>query len=348
MAHSSGGGSHGGGTHSGSHGHSHSSSRSSGGSHGGASFDSVRISRHRFPGAREYVYYDRRGNYHYIYADYTPDKPDLAITIILSIMILVMGLGLAWFMMDIGLFVPRPISTSSYESGIYLESSLNIGDESAALDAMQYMLETTGVSPAVEVVVNAAWNANYTDLETFAFSEYYRLFDDESHWLVVISYPDETAADGFVNWQWEGIIGDDCESIISSEAEDRFTIIMQKYLLRSEQTSLGNSLASACDEFTAGVLAVQYDGVFLALSVIFALFTLMLLILAIRNYILKMVCYKAAKVPTGVTMQKCSYCDRPYVVGATLVCPGCGAPVNINVSNESDKTGFPGCRTQSN
>ena len=333
MAHSSGGGSHGGGMHSGSH--SHSSSRSSESSHGGALFDPVRISRRRFPGAREYVYYDRRGDYHYIYTDSIPDKPDLIITIILSIMILLIGMVLTWFFMDIGLFVPRPINTSSYQSGIYLESSLDIGDKSAALDAMQDMLENTGVSPAVEVVDDAAWSANYTDLETFAFSEYYRLFDDESHWLVVISYPDETTANGFVDWQWEGIIGDDCESVINSEAEDQFTLTMQKYLLRSEQTSLGDSLASAYNEFTAGALATQYDVFFLVISAISALFTLMLLVLVIRKYIRGMTCYKATKVPSGATLQKCSYCGRPYVVGTILECPGCGAPVSIN---EGDNT----------
>ena len=243
-------------------------------------------------------------------------------------MILVIGLVLTWFMMDIGLFVPKPIDTSSYESGIYLKSSPDIGDEAAALDAMQDMLETTGISPAVEVVDDAAWSANYTDLETFAFSEYYRLFDDESHWIVVISYPGKTAADGFVNWQWEGIIGDDCESVISQESEERFTLIMQKYLLRSEQTSLGDSLALAYDEFTAGALATQYDVAFLIISAVFALLTLMLLVLVIRNYTREKICYKATKVPANATLQKCTYCDRPYVVGTTLVCPGCGAPVS--------------------
>ena len=328
MAHSSGGGSHGGGTHSGGYSHSH-SSRSSGGSYGGGSFVPTHISRRRFSGAREYVYYDRRGNYHYIYADSNPDKPDLATTIMLSVMFLVIGLGLAWFMLDIGLFAPQPISASSYESGIYLESSLDIGDESAALDAMQDMLETTGVSPAVEVVDDAAWSANYTNLETFAFSEYYRLFDDESHWLVVISYPDETADDGFVDCQWEGIIGDDCASVVSFDAEDRFTLIMQKYLLRSEQTSLGDALASAYDEFTAGALETQYDATFLVLAAIFALFTFMLVFLMIRKYIREKTCYKATQVPAGATLQNCAYCGRPYVVGTIQLCPGCGAPASI-------------------
>ena len=330
MAHSSGGGSHGGGTHSGSHSHSHKTRSSYKSSHGDVSFNSVKISRHRFPGAHEYVYYDRHGDYHYIYSEYTPDKPDLIITIILSIMILIVGLVLAWFFMNIGLFIPRPISASSYESGIYMESSPDIGDRSAALDAMQNMLKTTGVSPAVEVVNDTDWITNYTDLETFAFSEYYRLFDDESHWLIVISYPNEAADDGFVNWQWEGIIGDDCESVINSESEDQFTLIIQKNLLRIEQTSLGDSLALAYDEFTKDVLSTQYDAAFLTISAIFALLTLMLIVVIIRKYTRELTCYKATKVPAGATLQKCIYCDRPYVVGTTLVCPGCGAPVNIN------------------
>ena len=335
MAHSSGGGSHGGGTHSGGHSRNRSSKSGFAPSRSGALFDHARISHRRFPGACEYVYYDRHGDYHYLYADYAPEKPDLLIAIILSIMILIIGLGLTWLMMDIGLFVPRPISTSSYESGIYLESCLDMDDESAVLDSMQNMLETTGVSPAVEVVYDAAWSDNYTDLETFAFSEYYRLFDDESHWLVVISYPKKTAADGFVDWQWEGIIGDDCKSVINSETEDRFTLIMQKYLLRLERMSLGDSLALAYDEFTADALAVQYDVVFIVIAAIFALFTIMLEVLIIRNYIQEMACYKATKVPAGATLQKCIYCGRPYVAGTILECPGCGAPVDIDESGNS-------------
>ena len=337
MAHSSGGGSHGGGTHSGnrSQNYSNRNSHSFRRSYSGNLFDSVRISNHHFLGASEYVYYDQHGDYHYIYADCIPDKPDLVITIILSFVIMIIGFSLVWLMLDIGLFVPQPISISSYESGVYLESSIDIGDESTTFYAMQGMLETTGVSPAVEVVEDADWNANYTNLETFAFSEYYRLFDDESHWLVIISYPNEIADDDFVDWKWEGIIGDDCESVINSETEDYFTLTMQKYLLRSKQTSLGDSLALAYKEFTASALKTQYDITFLAISLIFVLLTIMLIVLVIRKYIKEMNCYKAIKVPKGATMQKCIYCDRPYVVGTTLVCPGCGAPLNIN---ESDNT----------
>lgn len=332
MAHSSGGGSHSGGSHGGSHSYS-SSSRSGSSSYSGTSEPTAKISRRRFKGASSYVYYDRRGRYHYIYSDRTPSKPDLSLSVFVALLFLGIGGGIAWIVLQLGFFTPESLNPKSYDSGVIIESHIDIGDESTAYNAMSQMLDITGVSPAVEIVKDSEWINSYTSLEKFAYSEYYRWFDDEKHWLVVVSYPDNYNTVKFIDWKWEGIIGDDCYPAVSSNSEEMFTTIFHRYMKSSSPETLSDSLASAYNEFSSTAMKNQFDQGALFIAGIIGIITILIVFLTFDSYVKEKKCYGARRVAPNAPEEKCEFCQRAYITGSVSECPGCGASLTHENNN---------------
>ena len=208
MAHSSGGGSSGGGCHSGS------SSNSSGNTY-------RRYDQYYFPGSHRYSYRDKDGNKQYIYCNQDPSKkhslPWLFYIICFFFLFqLFQGSG------DL-LFLPKKIQNPS--SQIVIEDSQNvIRDEEALSQILSAFYEETGVTPAVKTVSREQWSGNYLSLMDYAMDEYYNLFQDENHWLIVYSM--ETDPSGNLQkdqWQFEGIIGDDTGPSVNDWLCDQFT-----------------------------------------------------------------------------------------------------------------------------
>ena len=71
---------------------------------------------------------------------------------------------------------------------------------------------------------------------------YISAFADEKHWLVV--YCKDNAEQ---TWSWEGMIGDDCESIISTDFENEFTKQMQSNL-QDDSKTLSASVLNTFDQ----------------------------------------------------------------------------------------------------
>lgn len=329
MPHSSGGGSHGGGSHSGGHSFGGSSrSYSSGGSSSSSYKEHVRVSHSRFTGANKYVYYTRGGRMHYMYAKKKPDTPDLSTTAVLIAVIGVIAGFLFFTFYNAGLYTPRKLDTSNYESGTMIIDNVGIIREKAALDKeMKELLAVSGVSPAIEIVTESEWNTNYESFEAFAYSEYLRLFNDEKHWLVVLSLPDDYKTVDFVDWRWEGMIGDDCYPAINSSSEELFTTTVQRYLLRSEVNYMEQGLANAYKEFANVCMERQIDRINLIMAAIVLAIFVILTWIAIADYIRQRKCSKAHVVTKRSKEHNCDYCGRLYLLGTVLACPGCGAPV---------------------
>ena len=210
MAHSSGGGSCGGGCHSSS---SHSYSHYGRSNH--------IYSRHRFPGSRKYAYRDRNGDRRYIYSTQNPaeQKP---VSILICLMYLIF---LAFLIPNIhsAYFVPRAISNPQGE--ILIEDQLGILEDLDVLtDRLKAFYQETGVTPAVKTVPQEQWQGAYYDLEDYALQEYYNLFEDEKHWLIVYSAPvDQKGSVQTYRWKFEGIIGDDTAPSIDDNLCREFT-----------------------------------------------------------------------------------------------------------------------------
>jgi len=311
MPHSSGGGSHGGGSHGG-----------SGGSSG------PRVSRKPYVGSRRYIYYYPGTNrYEYLYYSGTPTAPTKA-QLIPAIFISVVLLLISLYLVKSAFVVPVKTDLNSYNASILIEDEVGLIDNTIPLmRTLEDFQERTGVTPAIEIVNHSDWLGNYTSLETFAYSEYLRQFDDEKHWLFVISYPEDTNS-GFVDWAWEGMIGDDVGRTISSGAEERMTGLMQKYLLRVDANDVSDAIDSAFREFSETVMEpyTEYGALFsAAMPLLFAVFVL---IAAAVDY--KGKTKLAAAYPLGYAAPRernCEYCGCMYVEGTVSVCPHCGAPI---------------------
>jgi len=337
MPHVSGGGSHGGGSF------SHSSSRSySGGSHGGGSSSGSgsslnEISFRPKPGAARYVYTDRWGHTRYLYTKSAPTRnPDIGVSIVVAVLFTLLAAGILWFVLQFTIFVPQKANTSFTDEDIVILDCMElIKDDSELRAALHDFMETTGVCPGVEITADSNWTLWYTDMETYAYSEYLRLYDDELHWLILISYPDDYEIAEFVNWRWVGMVGDDLSATISSEAEDKLTTAMQRYLLRSQPEETGTAVASAFRELSSTVMEskVYGTGVFVCVVVflIYALFMYVTLEEAVKQWMLSKA-VRDSKPNLGRTEAKrkvryCEYCGCENPVNGGPLCTQCGAPL---------------------
>ena len=328
MPHSSGGGSHGGGSHSGS---SHHGS-------GGTTRSGPVISRKPYPGAYRYVFYNMRTRApEYYYYQGEPKKPGRAKVILLSMLISLFFVPMLVLLLSSMFYTPKKIDVSSYAAGaeVYDDAGLTAADGERLRQEMQAFLDTTGISPAVEVVETGEWQGRYSDLERFAYSEYQRLFDDEKHWLFVISYPEGWESMEFVDWEWEGMIGDDVSACVNTASEERMTDIVHKHLLRGTPQELGGCLADAFAECGGIVMRRQFDRDTIMPTLFMLAFYGLLLFLFIHEYRQKKRLSEAYKCPEGAKEYACEYCGCAYVEGTISSCPHCGAPIPVHDAQEA-------------
>ena len=325
MPHSSGGGSHSGGSHGGSH---HSSSR---GSSSNRSFN--RISNKKFNGASRFLYY-RNGAPVFVYSNYNISKykrsqgaSSLIIYAIILIFLFTMFPAMGHF--------PKKLDTSEYNSSIEITDTINvIDDEDALIDSLSAFQSKTGITPCVITVHNEYWMNNYADLEEYAYELYVEAYDDEMHWLIVYSEP-ENPNPGFNDWYWEGIQGDDTDKILSYKETGIFIDALQKALTNSEY-SVTEALIDAFNTLTP-VAMKKYIPI---KTMIYPLFiAVFILIMAVRtsNFHPVKGKYYAEAIPcpeTFVDQEKCEYCGGIYVVGMSDVCPNCAAPLPPHENKE--------------
>ncbi len=264
---------------------------------------------------------------HYLYSRSIPVKPDKATSIVMAIFFGAFTFVPALLLCLFATFEPKPIDLASYDSGIVIEDHLSMIENQNLGPSMMHFMEVSGISPAVEVVGDWEWEDNYSSLETFALSEYLRMFSDEKHWLVVVSYPDDYETADFVDWSWEGVIGDDCGETINSDSEELFTRTVQSWLLRSDNTNMDRNLASAYEEFTAVCMTPHTSNGFYVGAVVATLIGVAIIFAIYREYCKDVEGYSATRVAKNAKEMNCLYCERMYVTGTVSVCPGCGAPI---------------------
>lgn len=286
MPHSSGGGSHSGGSHR----SSHRSSRRSGG--GGTA---VRFSRKPFRNSRRYMYYNRRGEPRYIYSNSIPKTISKPVNIGLFIFQLlflipfvVVGLitTLTSFLI---LRAPKPLKPVYSEPQTRIMDFADVISNSSELEAvLEDFEELTGISPCVAAVYDSMWKNNYTSLENYAYDMYVNTFDDEQHFLLVYSEPDNAADLDFVDWSWEGMQGNDTDSIISEAKFSRFQSDLQMYLTK-DSCSVGQAFTQAFKNSENYIMDRNSDiGAFLSVllfAAIWDLFVFGILYSTIRSFI---------------------------------------------------------------
>lgn len=343
MPHSSGGGSHSGGSHSGS-GFS-SSSSSSGGS------SAKHIKNTSFPGARRYVYYE---NYRpvYIYADYDIRKGTASgkfFSILGSAVSLLFGIMLLAMCYD----KPQKMDTSPSYSCEIVDCAGVIDDADMVQSAIDDFYDETGIPVEVMTVNNEDWQGSYSKLEDFAYDMYVTEFDDEehwqgyysdlenyaydlyvnhfadeSHWLIVYSTPDGySSSDGFEDWYWEGMQGNDTDDVLTESVTNSFNDELQKNLTARTRYTVSSAISTSFDDLTPTVMKSKVNWTMLFTSIAILAFVCLhaCLMIGINPKARK---YAKAKPCSDAAQEKaCEYCGYTYVVDTCTECPHCGAPI---------------------
>ena len=323
MPHSSGGGSHSGGSHGGSF---HSSSSGSSGSHSSG----PRVSRSYFAGAHRYVYY--RGHRPvYYYSTKKVDASNWKSTVISTAVIIVIWLSAGLAMFGDAFFPPEPLPLNYTETDLVITDAASVltdSDTDELCAAFQEFQDTTGVTPALLTTNDEEWEGYYRTLEDYAYDTYVNWFDDESHWLIVYSEP-EAHDPAFTDWKWEGMQGDDTDSIITEDVADKLTASVQKYLTK-QSCSVGEAVARGFRDLLPGIMNAHPDAgmiiPFVFMIVIPCIFMGNRIIEALRSRGQA----KAVRCETdqgAIQEDKCEYCGGIYVHGLHESCPHCGAPI---------------------
>ena len=234
MPHSSGGGSHGGGSHGGGSHHSHSGGRGSGYS----------TSRSYFPGARRYRY-RHHGTDRYIYSDRDPAKQFSPLRLLIGLFYLPF-IGVAIFLIGTPFKSMLGLNKPADTEIIIKDEAEVLSGNTELMKSLDAFYEKSGIVPAVITVNESVWK-NRGDLENYAYNRYLAEFDDEMHWLIVFSAPEDEE-----NWSFEGIQGNDTDPILTENVTARFnsTLVLN---FNNEDMSIEKAIADSFDSITPGL-----------------------------------------------------------------------------------------------
>ena len=320
MPHSSGGGNHGGGFHGGS---------------GGSGGTSHRVGNTYFPGARRYVYYDRRRRIpRYYYTNYDVSTQNPVKTSIVTFAITIPLLLLMVFAFAAADEPPSPIyDNCRYSSTIYDYADV-IDNEREVLSAVNEFTDASGIKVAIVTVNNETWlsdgwfsGSKSSQLEDYAYNLYVDMFGgDEYHWLIVYSEP-TNPDDSFNDWYWEGMQGDNTDPILTDVKTGTFTSKVQRCL--TEGNDFGEALVSGFDKITPGLMDFYIDFENLIVCGFMSLFIFFHCYLMVFFDPDKKFRGAVELAPEQQVEVACEYCGGKYVSGSVDRCPYCGAPARV-------------------
>lgn len=326
MPHSSGGGS----SHSGSH---HSSSSSSSRSSSSSSHNSIRRSSSYFPGSRVYVRYRNRRP-QYIYSNGNPSTGMGAIASILMFMAYLFFTSL--FKLFGAVDVPHKINTSDVSSTeIVINDGIDVIDNEDQLrQTLTEFRDKTGIIPAVITIDISDWKEEGYDMEQYAYNTYVYNWSDEKHWLIL--YSEDLNSDGqFGTWEWEGMQGDDTDSVLTSYYADRFTDNLHNMFIARGSYSTGEAIDKAFSDLSIDIMDTRIDYVTIFMSVFGISISVVVVIVSWKSQKKRVAEYEGYEEVKNPTMSEnhipiedtCDYCDGVYVVGSVISCPHCGAAI---------------------
>ena len=232
-----------------------------------------------------------------------------------------------------GLMGQTPLGRD-YDTSILLEDRAGCLTETAELrDSMERFVTKTGITPAVITVTDESWKTRYNSLELYAYDLYVNSFDDERHWLIVYSQP-EAGDDEFTDWSWEGMQGEETDSLLTKSRSRAFGKTLQKGLTRGD-TSVSAALCEAFDSTAEQMMSPTLDN---ANSVLFFLAFVAVVVLVALRRTGTLLPRAARGSPTHGTVtrpetaaaqqpapaQVCAYCGSAFPEGS-VKCPNCGA-----------------------
>lgn len=284
MPHSSGGGSHRGGSHGG-----HRSHSSHGGSHSGG--NGIRMSRRPFANSYRYRYRRFGGGYGYIYANREPERISLGSFIfqmVFFIPFIFAGILIASVGFSTGAFGVKALTPKYSDTGNYIEDNIGVIDNYDDLnETLGEFQELTGICPYIITVYDSDWEKYYYSLENYAYDLYVNHFYDEQHFLIVYSEPKTVYENGFVDWSWEGMQGDDTDAIITSNKFSEFQEDLQRYLTMNDYT-VGAAFYQAFHNSLGYIMENNHDSnmnVFIIFALLWNFFILIAVCSTISSFV---------------------------------------------------------------
>lgn len=321
MPHSSGGGSHSGG--------SHSSSSSRGSRHSSTPTRHVRSVP--FRGSRTfYTYVDKKPIYRYADYDIVSDAENSKVNVPTLVIVLCIFTFLLLSSVRSAFYIPQKLNVDTKQD-ICVVDNLNILDSSGEAkiqESLEKLYEETGVATVVLFDVNESWQGYYSSLENYAYEKYCQLFDDEYHWVIVYTQPKEPESE-FLDWYWEGIIGDDTSEALTQAHIDEFNEDLQRALYKNP-SDLAGAFSKSIDNLCELSNKISFDLVTFLYSTTFIL----IMGLVFLNGCLfaplkrkKFASYQEMRTSDKPIEVKCDYCGGIYIAGTCISCPHCAAPV---------------------
>ncbi|MCQ2750050.1 MAG: hypothetical protein MJ246_09035 [Clostridia bacterium] len=297
--------------------HSSGGGSSHGGSHHGSS-RSVRRSYHH--GDKRFVRYKKDGSQEIVYSDRNISFISKGINY-LGVMLAAILAGCSIY---IGLdsFQPREkIDTSCYDSVIWIEDGAHeIGNPTKLGNRLDEFQELTGISICVKTMYDSEWKKESGTLESYAYKDYLRKFDDEYHWYLIYSVNDDKGKD---KWSWEGMQGDNTDVMLTSKYADKFTDTVQSSLKSGESFEI--AVIKGLDEISPKIMTSADLSMFFGAVLLFILICYGAYALFIENKTGNKTRYM--RVPgdakEDLVMTRCYTCGREHVKGSVPCCPYC-------------------------
>ncbi|MDC7293346.1 hypothetical protein NXH67_07445 [Butyrivibrio sp. DSM 10294] len=249
MPHSSGGGHCGGGCHMG-------SSGSSARSHYDRSHGRVFGSRKPFANSNRYVYY-RHGQPHYYY-NTNPSNFRSLLMFTLPFLIgtfigIIYGAFLIFSIIN-GKSSILPVPGASVQI-VDNYDAVSEQDEQELSRVLNEFMDITNIVPVVVTCSNDEWQSDYSSLTKYAYDYYVDRYSDEKHWVIIYSADKNVR---FSDWYFEGMQGDNTDSVLSPGITRDFNNSLYDKLMESEEYTTGRAFAEAFEELNGRLTSPEY------------------------------------------------------------------------------------------
>ena len=247
----------------------------------------------------------------------TQKKSTTIIGFIMLIAFLVLGAVVFFFA---GFHNPHKI-TSQPTASIAIEDYLNVlneTEENQFRATAEEFYTVSGISPSILTVEPETWKGRYPTLEDYAYNAYTSRYKDETHWLIVYSQAGTT-------WDFEGMQGNDTDSILDSYTTDRFNRCLHEGLTAKKP------LGAALEESFRLILPDMMKPAFHAETgpLVFFIVWEGICLVGLGGMILHTYRQKglqnAVKVEGTLRKKCCPVCGNEYVEGTTPRCLKCGS-----------------------
>lgn len=334
MPHSSGGSSSSGGFSGGS-----SSSHSSGGSSSYSGAHSSTISRTKPEGASTHYIYYHNGSYQNYYTQGCT-KETLSTDFYYAVLCFIIATIATIVAICFAFTFIRPINVPRTQQSAYIQDNINCitEKEEAELNVLfQNFYEETGISMTLLTTDNS-YKEDFNNLELYAYDTYVKMYgDDETHWLIVYSQ------DNARYWEFEGMQGNDTDSIISYKVANKFTSELDKNLRRysnNNDINFSDVFSKTLESSIPKINTITLNDIDHLMGTIFLAFVAIIFfisgaVMCFDSRDRRIIKNKAIEVPKKIKIleDKCDYCDGIYIIGTVTVCPHCGGALHPHDEN---------------